>query len=213
LNIVAHEFAPHDIVGGHLALDFVNTVTARDAQTPLDWLDGYRRLIQWAALTNAFEAADLAKLRELAGNSPQRAAAALARARRVREALHDAFAALIGRNAVPAHALEEVEAAWRKAIDRARLAPVTHQIEPALDVARSSLDFIVDTIALEAVALMRDFPESRARVCLGEQCGWLFHDTSKGGKRVWCDMATCGNTAKSRRFQARKGRERRLPLA
>jgi predicted RNA-binding Zn ribbon-like protein len=206
LKVVSHGFSRDDLVGGHLALDFVNTVTARDAPAPLDWLDSYARLIQWAALTNAFSAEDLVRLSNLADASPRRAAAALARARHVREALHDVFAALIEENDVPALALRQVEAAWREAIDRTSLARLAHQIAAMLEVDRSGLDFIVDAVVLEAVTLMREFPKDRARVCSGERCGWLFRDTSKGGRRVWCDMATCGNAAKSRRFQARRRR-------
>jgi hypothetical protein len=61
-------------------------------------------MIEWASLTNAFAAVDLARLRKLAEGSPQRATAALGRARRVREALHDVFTALIGKKVVPARA-------------------------------------------------------------------------------------------------------------
>ena len=47
-------FVPKDIIAGNVALDFVNTVTARDT-TPLDWLDGYARLIEWAALAGLLD--------------------------------------------------------------------------------------------------------------------------------------------------------------
>ena len=32
--------------------------------------------------------------------------------------------------------------------------------------------------------------------CAGEDCGWLFLDTSKNHSRRWCDMKSCGNRAK-----------------
>jgi hypothetical protein len=47
--IESHPFAARDFIGGDAALDFVNTVTGRDKQ-PRDWLDGYARLLEWAAL-------------------------------------------------------------------------------------------------------------------------------------------------------------------
>ena len=46
-------------------------------------------------------------------------------------------------------------------------------------------------------------PTDRLRICHGPNCSWLFIDSSKAGRRRWCDMGVCGNDAKSRRFHAR----------
>lgn len=43
----------------------------------------------------------------------------------------------------------------------------------------------------------------RVRSCPGEDCGWLFLDTSKAGRRRWCSMAICGNRLKTKRHRAR----------
>jgi predicted RNA-binding Zn ribbon-like protein len=208
MEVVAHPFHPRDLVAAHPALDFVNTVTARDTPTPLDWLDGYGRLLEWAALADATDAATLKRLRKLSADSPRSAAAALARARRIREALHQVFAALIDGETAPATSLEEIDAGWKKALGRAHLIGHADRVEPALDLKCSGLELITDELVLRAIDLLRDFPKARARVCLGRQCGWLFIDTSKGGRRVWCDMATCGNVAKSQRHYARRRRGR-----
>ncbi|MGB6792588.1 MAG: CGNR zinc finger domain-containing protein [Pseudolabrys sp.] len=53
-------------------------------------------------------------------------------------------------------------------------------------------------------------PMDRLRICQGPNCSWLFIDRSKAGRRRWCDMAVCGNAAKSRRFYARS-RQHRSP--
>jgi hypothetical protein len=45
--IQAHVFKSRDLVGGHVVLDLVNTVTARNAEA-IDWLDGYPALLGWA---------------------------------------------------------------------------------------------------------------------------------------------------------------------
>jgi predicted RNA-binding Zn ribbon-like protein len=50
---------------------------------------------------------------------------------------------------------------------------------------------------------------SRFRVCANDECRWVFEDTSRGGRRRWCDMTTCGNRAKVRRFRSK----RRVPGA
>jgi len=44
----------------------------------------------------------------------------------------------------------------------------------------------------------------RFRICANEDCRWVFEDTSRGGRRRWCDMQSCGNRAKVRRFRSRQ---------
>jgi predicted RNA-binding Zn ribbon-like protein len=43
----------------------------------------------------------------------------------------------------------------------------------------------------------------RFRICANHGCRWAFEDTSRGGRRRWCDMTTCGNRAKIRRYRSR----------
>jgi predicted RNA-binding Zn ribbon-like protein len=45
---------------------------------------------------------------------------------------------------------------------------------------------------------------SRVRQCQGENCTWLFLDTSKNHTRRWCEMKVCGNRVKARRHYERK---------
>src|SRR6185295_19381579 len=132
MHPVAHDFQPKDFVGGHIALDFTNTVTARDT-TPRDWLDGYARLIEWARLAELIEPRLAARLLASAEDATREAAATLGRARRLREALHDTFVALLARRAPPAAALAEVEIAWKRAAARGRLASGGGQLNLAPD--------------------------------------------------------------------------------
>jgi predicted RNA-binding Zn ribbon-like protein len=41
----------------------------------------------------------------------------------------------------------------------------------------------------------------RIRSCAATTCAWLFLDTTKNRTRRWCDMKTCGNREKVRRFR------------
>jgi predicted RNA-binding Zn ribbon-like protein len=45
---------------------------------------------------------------------------------------------------------------------------------------------------------------ARFRICANDGCRWVFEDTSRAGHRRWCDMSTCGNRAKVRRFRSRR---------
>jgi len=59
----------------------------------------------------------------------------------------------------------------------------------------------VATPLVEAIA---EEHTARFRVCANDECRWVFEDESRAGRRRWCDMATCGNRAKVRRYRARR---------
>jgi predicted RNA-binding Zn ribbon-like protein len=68
-------------------------------------------------------------------------------------------------------------------------------VEPALPLWR---------VALSAREFLLAPSRERLRVCAADDCGWLFLDSSKAGRRRWCRMADCGNRAKARRHYARR---------
>lgn len=45
---------------------------------------------------------------------------------------------------------------------------------------------------------------ARFRVCANDDCRWVFEDESRAGRRRWCDMTSCGNRAKVRRYRERR---------
>jgi predicted RNA-binding Zn ribbon-like protein len=71
-----------------------------------------------------------------------------------------------------------------------------HQGDP-LDGAMARL---AESLARE---LIQGEPE-RLRICANHECGWVFADRSRTGKRKWCDMASCGNRAKVAAHRARQ---------
>jgi predicted RNA-binding Zn ribbon-like protein len=172
-------------------------------------LDGYPRLLEWAELAKVAEEKVLMPLGRQAAASTDEAEGALARLKAFREALHTAYRALISGKRVPQRVLDEIDVVWREAQSRIRLEYSEGRVNARASIERSGLDLIRDCVAGSAVELLRSLPTNRARVCRGEACGWLFIDSSKGGQRVWCDMAVCGNAAKTRRFQENSKRPRR----
>lgn len=200
---VRHNFQAHDLVGGDLALDFVNTVTARDSE-PSDWVDGFDALLGWAGLTGAFAKKDLAALAAMAGAEPARTTAALARCRALREGLCSVLYAMIGGRAPAASDLAAIDEVRLAAARAAKLVSVRGRVLPVWSVERSGFDLIAHVVGAHALALLQDPKLDRLRVCDGHDCGWVFIDTSKNGRRRWCDMATCGNTAKARRHYERQ---------
>lgn len=203
MQLEFHVFKPADLVGGDPALDLVNTVTARDTQ-PRDWLDDYAGLLRWARQSELFARGDLNALDALATESPAKAAAALARCKNLREALCEALYALAHGRQPDDAALDSLDQARLAASRAARLVSRDSRLQTQWSVERSGLDLIAHVITAYAIELLKDARLDRLRVCDGNDCGWVFIDTSKNGRRRWCDMATCGNVAKARRFQQRQ---------
>src|SRR5947199_1996005 len=100
VRIELHRFVPLDFIGGDEALDFINTVTGRD-QSPRDWLDSYTALLEWAALVCLLPENILRVLARKAKSEPTSAAAALARAKVLRETLLALTTGIVSGSAPP----------------------------------------------------------------------------------------------------------------
>jgi predicted RNA-binding Zn ribbon-like protein len=210
------------LVGGHPALDLVNTVergrTAPGGQ-PLDYLTDPPALLRWAHRVNLVDEAEAGAVSDSWEQDPSSAHAALAAVRDTREALHLALLAAI--DAVPsdtgivAAALERLHSRWTAAVGRSRLVLEPERTTPAqLAVGLTPGLLVPDRAADAAVDVLRTADLARLRRCPPDAggCGWVFLDRSRNGSRRWCRMADCGTTAKARRLTERR-RAARTPSA
>lgn len=63
----------------------------------------------------------------------------------------------------------------------------------------------LSVLARDAIDLFGGPLARRVRVCAAEDCGLLFVDASRPGRRRWCSMQRCGNLAKVRKHRAAAG--------
>jgi predicted RNA-binding Zn ribbon-like protein len=61
----------------------------------------------------------------------------------------------------------------------------------------------LSTIARNAIDLFSGELRSRIRECENRNCGLMFVDASRPGKRRWCLMKRCGNMAKTSNYRKR----------
>jgi predicted RNA-binding Zn ribbon-like protein len=61
----------------------------------------------------------------------------------------------------------------------------------------------LSTIARDVIDLFTGELRSRIRECENPNCGLMFVDASRPGKRRWCLMKRCGNMAKTTRYRQR----------
>lgn len=192
-----------DLSGGALCLDFANTLADRPRGTR-DSLGTYRDLLAFGGQTRALEGRTLRKIEAAARRDPGGGCAAFRRAVALRERLYRIFGAVArGRAPEPAD-LAALNAVLSRALGRLRIASTGdgfRWIWPDGDGA--GLDQVLWPIARSAGELLTSPEREQVRECSAEHCSWLFIDRSPTRRRRWCDMKTCGNRAKARRFYQR----------
>jgi predicted RNA-binding Zn ribbon-like protein len=207
-KLESHQFSAKDFIGGNPALDFINTVAGRD-KDPRDWIDSYGRLLEWAALTNLLPRKHLRVLEKEAFAEPRAAASALVRAKRLREASFEVICGIALGEEPSSSALALLRKHWIAGVNAHDLHFDEGRIRAELNSSRINLELVSSVVAYTIAEEVLSLPIDRVRICEGENCSWVFFDNSKAGRRRWCDMAVCGNTAKSTRFRARTHRPRR----
>ena len=193
------------LIGGHLALDFVNTVDWRaDPTRRRDLLVAFEDLLAWAKASKLLGTAELRAMSAAARRDEAAATRSLGRARRLREVLARVLAAA-GRNTPPPDRDVRLLNAFLVAALRHRRLEIrgTTFFWSWTDGERDPFDSLIWPIVLAAAELLASDSRTQIRECAGEGCGWLFLDTSRNRRRRWCTMESCGNRAKARRFYQR----------
>ena len=190
-----------DLCGGHLALDFSNTVSDRGSGSPIERLASFPDLLAFATQCELLSQAEAQKLAARARRSPADAQTVLERARALRDALYELAAAIAEERSPPAAARAELN----RAVGRLEIGP---DWQWEWGCSPGGLDTMLGPITIAAAELLTGPMRERIRMCAADTCAWVFLDTSKNHSRRWCDMNVCGNRAKARRFSARQQGER-----
>ena len=199
----ASVIAPH----GHQAslavgLAFINTQEVQRGRViehlptieiALRWLRGHQLLHQ-----EALEAGLLSS-----AAAPSTGDRALVRIHRVRAAMRELADATVEHRPPEGRHLDR--------INRSLRTPYSYILVPAADGVsmdhRHEGDPVEGAMARLVESLAREVSQGhpdRIRVCANEECRWVFHDTSRSGRRKWCDMSTCGNRAKVARHREKR---------
>ena len=206
------QHAEFQLVAGHPALDFVNTVEWRwdllrrrwDPLRQEDLLGGFEDLVGWARQTALVTAVEARALSATAKRDPRSASRALQRARRLRDVLGRIFEAAGRGQRSTARELRRLNAFLGAALRHRQLELRGDRYDWGWTASDDRpLDAFLSPIVLGAAELLASPQRPRIRACAAEDCGWLFLDTSRSGRRRWCSMRSCGNRAKARRFYAR----------
>lgn len=191
------------LVGGHPCLDLVNTVDVRVGGWGPDLLRSYQDLITWAERENLVTQAQVKQLRALSAGHPKTAATVLEKTKVFREALYGVLRAESLQIRAPAGDVEIVQDAVFEAGKSRVLSEVGGQFSWGW-MDNDGLEALFKRIAFGAGEFLAARPQRRGvRECPGPNCGWLFLDTSKAGRRRWCSDESCGSRSRVKRFRAK----------
>ncbi len=201
--------SPHGEHGSHghqasldVGLDFCNTLEYERNQ-PEEHLTSIELALRWLVENDLLhhDAFDL-EVRRFA-EDPAAGERALARIRKVRGAMRELVDATVESRSPDLQQLREVNRALRT--------HYIYELVPAPDGVsldhKHEGDPIDGALARLAESIAREVSQGepeRLRVCANDECRWVFNDSSRTGRRKWCDMSTCGNRAKAARHRQRK---------
>ena len=181
------------LIGGHPALDYVNTVDAGDDRLGPDVLVDYRAVERWANRVGIVDA----------GQVPEGdAAAPLDRIVQVREWLYRVLLAEARGVAPDPDAVGCIQELVEEAASYRTLA--LHDGRFRWTWRPDGRDAILHRLIWAAGELLVDTSRRPIRECDGRHCGWLFLDRSKAGRRRWCSEEGCGSLNRVRDLRSRR---------
>lgn len=206
------------LVGSVGVLDFLNTCQGRapasaqgsDAsrdvpKAHIDYLYSLDDVVYWFRHAQLISAEDCEALQGLVSQAGRASMSAFYELIAFRECLRRLLLPVAQGAAVEPQCLEELNQALALTAGERILVPdaggAFWRWREADSIERLTLG-LIGRMAVQAADLLTSSDLARLKVCAAADCGWLFVDTSKNGRRRWCQMSTCGSRAKAMKSSA-----------
>ena len=169
-----------------LCLEFANTRYWRGQATPTETLNSAEDLAGWLANNVSKEARPLPQ--------PE-----FGRAIEARETIYRLFDAMARAKTPAAADLRTLNGLLADAPARTTLRRERSGFAWEVDMRGTTAIDQLAPLLWSAGDLLAGGKLDRVKRCANPECGWLFLDDSRAGKRRWCSMSSCGNREKARR--------------
>jgi len=191
-------------IGNNLSLDFVNTVGYISSENPTENLNSFSDLIEWSKQGKLISDDEAIVIFTKAKKNILESEKVFRRVLRLRKSVYDIFRSVISGEEISDKDLTVFNRELSLAMSKAEI--FSREGELIWDWKNDGIERILFLITRIAAQLLTSSDLEKLKCCSGENCGWLFYDTSKNKRRQWCDMRDCGNLAKARRFRVKKAR-------
>ncbi|MGE0038333.1 MAG: CGNR zinc finger domain-containing protein [Sphingomonadaceae bacterium] len=179
-------------VGNCLTLEFANTAGWHLSDTPSERLVGWPEIVRWMGEMKLLSREDQPRLSAARGDT--------ARVVTIREDIFRLGLARAKGNKPPRNIVE------RLMLAAGGRAPKVAASSTGLEwtfTARHAAEELATLLARDALSLFCSPTAEKIGLCEGGECGWLFLDESRSGRRRWCSMNDCGARAKAKRHYDR----------
>jgi predicted RNA-binding Zn ribbon-like protein len=192
-----------ELIGGHPALDLVNTLDWRFREgEPEELLTDYSDLLRFVEQSDLVPSSVAGRLRR---NVPEdKAEMVLLAVHNVREAAANILYAAVAGETPEASLLRQLEDYFKDATEHQQWVWAGSKLVRQLPQSPALPDLPLWLLTLSTAEFMTSDRMHQLRECGNPECRWLFVDTSKNHTRRWCDMKVCGNRMKARRFKAHR---------
>ncbi|WP_162617538.1 CGNR zinc finger domain-containing protein [Yoonia maritima] len=176
-------WSDENFVGGHMALDFLNTVGDTDKSRSANLITSPDALLDWLT-------ASITEDEDAKGRSPsQDDVDALVK---FRELAHCVLSASLGNTTADPADIQKFEAQIKSSLGHAHLDLST---TPAKWITTGNHShYWIDRFVLLVEGFLCSPEAAKLRQCEG--CSWFFLNSGRGRGRRWCNMSTCGNRHK-----------------
>jgi predicted RNA-binding Zn ribbon-like protein len=195
---------PFQLLAGHPALDFVNTLDwrfrASGSEELIHTYDDLLRFTQQCGLLDHREAKRLRAAAELRVSRN-----VLISGLRFRETLASVLYNVVDHRSPSDDSLRRLSSFLNEAQDTRRLSWRNGRLDWTWILHQGrALELPLLKLSIEAANLLASDLSSKIRACGDPECRWLFVDITKNQSRRWCDMKLCGNRTKVQRFRQKQ---------
>ena len=184
------------LIGGHSALDFINTVDDKEKSRTENRIADWQSFVSWCRVSELFSDNQLDLIFNIEDVHTQRKI--LADLHVFREYAYCAFCSIADRIEGEPKEYKQLRNQILLTMSRSNMVLAQGCFE--WKIIAGNRDWIIDKFVLAVDELLRSTDLRRLKQC--GRCTWLFLDKGRGRGRRWCDMNTCGNREKSRKFRS-----------
>lgn len=190
-------------IGGHLALDLINTVEMRfDPTRRKEELGNYEALLEWSQTFQIITVDEASALRHNAQIDPVEAQVELVRTTAARE---DFYAMLFEGKPAAARRIAEL---YRESVSGCELRPAGDAwgwVDSAVSLATPR-----HRVVRQMVGFLQRDDLDHLDQCEDARCGRVYLDHSPRRNRRWCVSSECGDRNRSRAYYQRQKRSGRV---
>lgn len=194
-----------ELDGGALCLNFVNTVKSRFEDPLFEFIVTPADMLLWTCRVPICDEDSKGRINNYVDNNKGKAITELKKILEIRELLYRIFHQLSQKKRPAEKDIRHFNEILSKTFIFMKL-EINENIETKIICGYEPVDLLwaIPPIVKSAYELLISEAINRIKEC--PNCGWLYLDKSKNNSRLWCNMKTCGNTIKIKKYYEKNKR-------